>query len=102
MTPEMINKPKVLLECSSCRAPLCEVIIAKENNETHKVVAHCCFCNDKSFKKTIGGRLVYSSTEYCHATPEPVYKPRQFLDEPYEPTDEIIVTTAKIKEWRKK
>lgn len=101
MNGDIHTKTKVVLECSNCKAPLCEVIIAKENDETHKVVAECCFCGDKSFVKTIAGRLVYSSTEYCHASPYPVYKPREFLDEPYVPTDKIIVKTLKIKEWRK-
>ena len=101
MNGDIHTKTKVLLECSSCGAHLCEVIIVKENDETHRVLAECCFCNDKSFTKSISGRLVYSSTEYCHATPEPVYKPRQYLDEAYEPTDKIIIKTLKIKEWRK-
>lgn len=98
----MIDKPKVLLECSSCQAPLCEIIIVKnEPPKEYRIYAECCFCGDKSFTKKVVGRLVYSSTEYAIATPEPIYKPRQYLDEPYEPTDQIIVRTQKLKNWRK-
>lgn len=102
MTPDMLGKPIVKLECSNCKAPLCEVIIA--NNEPpnqYRVHAECCFCGDKSFTKNIVGRLVYSSSEFAIATPYPKYKPREKLDDPYEPTDEIIVKTEPIKKWRK-
>lgn len=95
------DKPTFILECSSCRAPLVEVIQVKETGVITKVTAKCCFCGDKSFKANIDGKLVYSSTDFCHATPYPVYKPRQYSDDPYEPTDEMTVETKKIKEWRR-
>jgi DNA-directed RNA polymerase subunit RPC12/RpoP len=98
----MIDKPKVNLECSACAAPLAILIIAKPTEEETKVVAECPYCGDKSFKKTIKGRIVYCSTEYVIATPFPVHAPRQYLDDPIVYTGEVIVKTEIIKKWRGK
>lgn len=101
MTPDMIDKPKVPLNCSNCEAPLAILIIAKETDQETKVWADCPFCKDKSFKKTVKGKIVYCSTEYTVATPRPKYVERKFLDDPIIYTGEVVVETEIIKKWRK-
>lgn len=96
------GKPTVIISCSNCKCPLVEVIIVKEDDtKSEKIVAECCHCQDKSFKTTIKGKLIYASTDWCHATPEPVLKPRKFSDDPIEYTGEILVKTSKIKTWKR-
>lgn len=46
----------VILTCSKCGKELVHIIYNKEYTHIcNKIVAHCCFCNDKSFEQEING-----------------------------------------------
>lgn len=88
--------------CSACKAPLFGYITKPTEEKEYRVNAKCPFCGDASFEVKLKGKVVFISTEYCHATPRPVYKPRESIAHPLEYTDEVNVQTEVRKQWRKK
>jgi hypothetical protein len=88
--------------CSNCKAPLYGYIVLPKNDEVHRINAKCPFCEDAAFEVRLAGKKIFTSTEYCHATPRGVYKPRASIADPLEYTDEINVQTEIRKQWRKK
>lgn len=92
------------VECSNCQMPLYRVI-SKENEElTYRINAKCPnkTCGDKAWEIKLKGKLIFASSDFCHAKPRPVYKERESIAEPLEYTDQIMVECEQFKTWRKK
>tara|TARA_B100000287_G_scaffold398142_1_gene415302 strand:- start:374 stop:649 length:276 start_codon:yes stop_codon:yes gene_type:complete len=64
----MQEKGEVIhLNCSNCRAPLCEIWTTEIHLETPIAVsAQCPHCNDTSFEKTILQKFYMGSTEFTN------------------------------------
>ena len=90
------------VECSNCKLPLFRVIAKPTEEKNYRINARCPACGDKCFEVKIKGRLVFASSDYCHAKPRPVYKERASIDEPLEYTDQIDIECEQYKPWRKK
>ena len=55
----------IILECSNCLCPLCDVwITLKEVPVVSEIYAICPYCNDKSFPKTVNGSFHLGATDY--------------------------------------
>ena len=55
---DLVDGGHVILKCSACGKELIDIWKIKPEPRSIKVVALCCYCNDKSFEEEIEGRLV--------------------------------------------
>ena len=76
----------ILLNCSNCRAPLCEIWTTESYLEKPiKISVDCPHCEDKSFEKTIKEKFFMGSTEFTDI--EQI--------ETIEDSDSFLIQTAK-------
>jgi|GEM_PF-4569052 hypothetical protein len=58
------NAEIIVLECSNCRKSLATIwVIRPTSKVTSHIIAHCCFCGDKSFKRSVIGGICIGDTD---------------------------------------
>lgn len=61
----LVDGEHVILECSNCGCPLVDLwVVMPHSKITFEYQAGCPHCGDKSFKKTVSGKLHTGYTDY--------------------------------------
>lgn len=64
LVPNSFKKEREIISCSSCDSPLLDLLVNQTGEIIEwKIVAHCPFCQDRSFIKVINGIFSYSGIE---------------------------------------